>query len=56
MAAVLAAGPRAVLSHRSAAGLWGIRRWRDGNVDVTITGLQAATARHQVARDQPPGR
>jgi hypothetical protein len=38
MAAVLAAGPRAVLSHRSAAALWGIRRWRDSNVDVTRPG------------------
>jgi hypothetical protein len=38
MAAVLAAGPHAVLSHRSAAALWGIRRWRGGNVDVTIPG------------------
>jgi Protein of unknown function (DUF559) len=37
MAAVLAAGPGAVLSHRSAAGLWGIRRWRGGNVDVTTS-------------------
>ena len=36
MAAVLAAGRRAVLSHRSAAALWGIRRWRGGNVDVTM--------------------
>jgi hypothetical protein len=36
MAAVLAAGPRAVLSHRSAAALWGIRRWWGNNVDVTI--------------------
>jgi hypothetical protein len=35
MAAVLAAGPSAVLSHRSAAALWGIRRWRGGNADVT---------------------
>lgn len=35
MAAVLAAGPRAVLSHRPAAALWGIRRWRGSNVDVT---------------------
>ena len=37
MAAVLAAGPGAVLSHRSAAGLWGIRPWRGGNVDVTTS-------------------
>ena len=36
MAAVLAAGPRSVLSHRSAAALWGIRRTWGSNVDVTI--------------------
>ena len=35
MAAVLAGGPRAVLSHRSGAALWGIRHWR-GAVDVTL--------------------
>jgi very-short-patch-repair endonuclease len=34
MAAVLACGPGAVLSHRSAAALWGIGRWRS-EVDVT---------------------
>ena len=45
MAAVLAGGPRAVLSHRSAAALWGIRRWRDSNVDVTRPG----------SRQQRPG-
>jgi len=37
MAAVLAAGPKAVLSHRSAAALWGIRPCRGGNVDVTTS-------------------
>jgi Protein of unknown function (DUF559) len=35
MAAVLAGGPRAALSHRSAAALWGIRRW-SGEVDITL--------------------
>jgi Protein of unknown function (DUF559) len=34
MAAVLAAGPEAVLSHRSAAALWGIRDTSRANVDV----------------------
>jgi Protein of unknown function (DUF559) len=34
MAAVLACGPRAVLSHRSAGHLWGLRGWR-GSVEVT---------------------
>jgi very-short-patch-repair endonuclease len=35
MAAVLAAGQGAVLSHRSAAGLWGIRHTTSTIVDVT---------------------
>ena len=34
MAAVLACGPGAVLSHRSAAALWGIRRGTSGAIDV----------------------
>jgi predicted transcriptional regulator of viral defense system len=36
MAAVLAAGPNAVLSHRSAAALWGIRDGGGRDVDVTM--------------------
>jgi very-short-patch-repair endonuclease len=36
MAAVLACGPRAVLSHSSAAALWGIRPPTGGDVDVTV--------------------
>lgn len=35
MAAVLACGPGAVLSHHSAAALWGIRDNRDGPIDVS---------------------
>jgi predicted transcriptional regulator of viral defense system len=35
MAAVLAAGPGAVLSHRSAAALWGMRRTSRAAIDVT---------------------
>jgi very-short-patch-repair endonuclease len=35
MAAVLATGPDAVLSHSSAAALWGIRSNRRGPIDVT---------------------
>jgi very-short-patch-repair endonuclease len=35
MAAVLACGQGAVLSHRSAAGLWKLLDWRGGLVDVT---------------------
>jgi len=36
MAAVLACSPDAVLSHRSAAALWGLRSPIDGPVDVTL--------------------
>jgi len=38
MAAVLAAGPGAVLSHRSAAALWGIRRTAPERIEVTVPG------------------
>jgi hypothetical protein len=34
MAAVLATGPQAVLSHRSAAALWGLRSYSEGAVEV----------------------
>jgi hypothetical protein len=37
MAAVLACGPDAVLSHRSAAGLWGLLRAAGSRIDVTTT-------------------
>jgi very-short-patch-repair endonuclease len=36
MAAVLACGPRAVLSHRSAAALWNIRGTTKSRIDVTV--------------------
>ena len=36
LAAVLACGDRAVLSHRSAAALWGLRPDAAGRIDVTI--------------------
>jgi hypothetical protein len=38
MAAVLAPGPGAVLSHRSAAALWGLRQSSRGKIDVTAPG------------------
>ena len=38
MAAVLAGGEGAVLSHWAAAALWGILRWEDRPVDVTVRG------------------
>ncbi len=37
MAAVLASGPGAVLSHHSAAALWGFRKWHGGAIEVTTT-------------------
>src|SRR3954452_3288805 len=37
LAAVLAAGPDAVLSHRSAAALWGMRDTRRAAVEITST-------------------
>jgi very-short-patch-repair endonuclease len=36
LAAVLAAGPQAVLSHRSAAALWGLRSTAAPTIDVTV--------------------
>jgi very-short-patch-repair endonuclease len=36
MAAVLAAGPGAALSHRSAAALWGLRRSTRSRIEVTV--------------------
>ncbi len=36
MAAILACGPGSVLSHRSAAALWGIGQERRGRIDVSV--------------------
>src|SRR5690349_15355012 len=38
MAAVLACGPSAVLSHATAAALWDLRRSDAGAIDVTVPG------------------
>ena len=38
MAAVLACGDGAVLSHRSAAELWGFGREWEGRIDISLTG------------------
>jgi hypothetical protein len=38
MAAVLACGPSAVLSHHSAAALWGFRKWSAGLIHVIARG------------------
>jgi very-short-patch-repair endonuclease len=45
MAAVLAAGPGAVLSHRSAAALWGIRRNAPERIAVTVPGPTTSSPR-----------
>jgi very-short-patch-repair endonuclease len=51
MAAVLSSGVEAVLSHRSAAVLWGIRGPRAGAIDVTLPSKSTSTKfvrRHDV--------
>ena len=51
MAAVLACGPDAVLSHRSAAVHWGIRDHRGGPIDITSpskTKSRGAIRRHYI--------
>jgi predicted transcriptional regulator of viral defense system len=45
MSAVLACGPDAVLSHRSAADLWGLRESRRGRIDVTAPGRRGRAPR-----------
>lgn len=52
MAAVLASGPGAVLSHRSAAALWGIRGPGSGPIEITTPSKsrsRAALRRHLAA-------
>ncbi len=51
MAAVLACGPGAVLSHRSAAALWGIRAY-SGRIEVTVptkSDSRGSIRRHSVS-------
>lgn len=48
MAAVLAYGPLAVLSHRSAAALWGLLRPMDGPVDVSVPSQYGLKARRGI--------
>jgi hypothetical protein len=38
MAAILASGAGALLSHRSAAALWGVRLETSSRIDITVTG------------------
>src|SRR3954452_12837484 len=57
MAATLAAGRGAVLSHASAAQLWGLRPPHDGRVHVTLVGREGRHRRglrvHTVANLHP---
>lgn len=48
MAAVLASGPDAVLSHHSAAALWGLRSYSQRAVDVTVS--HKSTSSKQIRR------
>jgi very-short-patch-repair endonuclease len=48
MAAVLASGPEAVLSHRSAAALWGLRGYSEGAVHVAVP--RKSTSTRQIRR------
>ena len=56
LAAVLACGPAAALSHASAAALWGLRRSEAVLIDVTLpgTGRGAARACASIARATSP--
>jgi very-short-patch-repair endonuclease len=53
MAAVLACGEDAVLSHRSAAELWGIGHEERGRIDVTIRRRSKITRRGIKVRSKP---
>jgi very-short-patch-repair endonuclease len=55
LAAVLACGPDAVLSHRAAAALWELRGWSSGPIDVTATRRHnPAGVRCHKVRNLPP--
>jgi very-short-patch-repair endonuclease len=54
MAAVLAAGPGAVLSHRAAAALWGVWRWGHGVVEVAAPCQRVAGEGVHVRRSTLP--
>jgi very-short-patch-repair endonuclease len=54
MAAVLASGPGAVLSHRSAAGLWGLRGHSSGAIHVTVPSKSTSTKRIRRHLSQVP--
>lgn len=48
MAAVLACGPSAVLSHRSAAALWNLLRPMEGPIDVSVPSQNGRRARRGI--------
>jgi very-short-patch-repair endonuclease len=52
MAAVLASGPDAVLSHQSASALWGLRGYSGGAVHVTLT--RKSTSSKRIRRHHSP--
>jgi hypothetical protein len=54
MAAVLACGDGAVLSHRSAAALWGLLPVRSGPVDVTIPASAGRKKRRGIRLHRSP--
>jgi very-short-patch-repair endonuclease len=47
-AAILACGDNALLSHHSAAAVWGIRPFLDGDVDVTVIGKETGRRRRGI--------
>jgi hypothetical protein len=49
MAAVLACGPGAVLSHHAAASLWELRDWAGGAIDVTTASRSGRASRRGIA-------
>jgi very-short-patch-repair endonuclease len=55
MAAVLAAGPDAVLSHLSAAALWGLRAEGTRRVDVSVAGRAGRKERPGLVVHRPRG-
>jgi len=52
MAAVLASGPDALLSHRTAAALWGIRGYSGGAIHVTVP--RKSTSSKRIRRHHSP--
>jgi hypothetical protein len=53
LAAVLACGPQAVLSHRSAAALWGLRLSDAPRIDVTVPRTSGVRTTHAMVVHRP---